>query len=241
MSIEALKWAFEQEDVAPGPRFVLVALANRADEEGIAFPSIKWIKKKTGLPERNIRMYIDGLCEIGKLMKTERRRDDGGRSSNEYRLAILQPGLALTPPAATAGGGAATAGAPRQQLPHPPAATAGHKTKEKTKETKQHIGTLVPDLPNWLPIPEWEAFVADRKERRKALTSRATEMAITTLAELREMGQDLAAVLNQSIANGWSGLFAVKVSTKAPTSAGLADRNKAAAAEFTRSMTERPE
>lgn len=160
MSIEALKWAFEQEDVPSGPRFVLVALANRANEEGgDLYPSIRWIKKKTGIPERTIRQHITDLQTRGLLVKTERRRDDGGRTSNEYMLPLMQPGLRFsTPPAATAGGGAvvavggvAVAGNPLRPLPGPPAATAGHETQEQTKETKKHTraakveGTLIPE------------------------------------------------------------------------------------------------
>lgn len=149
MSIEALKWAFEQEQVPPGPRFVLVALANRANEEGgDLYPSLRWIKKKTGIPERTIRSHITDLERRGLLVKTERRREDGGRTSNEYLLPLSQPGLRFdTPPAAiaggvdaSAGGGAPHADAPRQPLPEPPAAIAGQETKEKKKEkTKTSI------------------------------------------------------------------------------------------------------
>jgi hypothetical protein len=146
VSIEALKWAFEQEDVPPGPRFVLVALANRANEEGgDLYPSLRWIQKKTGIPERTIRQHMTDLQRRGLLVKTERRREDGGRTSNEYRLPLTQPGLRFnTPPAAIAGGAAAIAGGtaapaghPRQPLPEPPATIAGHETKDQTKETRK--------------------------------------------------------------------------------------------------------
>lgn len=154
LSIEALKWAFEQEHVPSGPRFVLVALANRAnDEGGDLYPSLRWIKKKTGIPDRTIRHYVTELMKLGLLIKTERTRDDGGRTSNEYRLPLTQPGLRFdTPPATAARGTDAIAGAPvpaathpRQPLPGAPATTAALKTKVLKKESN-YLSPLAADL-----------------------------------------------------------------------------------------------
>jgi DNA-binding transcriptional ArsR family regulator len=152
MSIEALKWALdigEELDLDPVPRFILVALGNRADEEGYVYPSVRWIIKRTGYGERTVREHLKVMRERGLVSKESRHREDGGQTSNLYRLAMKQPGLPLeSPPAAGAGGEAPPAPPP---APHSasaappggrdaqgaPAARAPQEKKEEKKETKE--------------------------------------------------------------------------------------------------------
>lgn len=77
-------------------------------------------------------------------------------------------------------------------------------------------GTIVPssiDLPDWLPVPEWEAFGRFRKQIGHKLTPEAAALAVKELDKLRSQGHDPEAVLNQSILRGWKGLFPVKDET----------------------------
>lgn len=64
-------------------------------------------------------------------------------------------------------------------------------------------------LPEWLDRAAWDAFVAFRR-KKAPLTDRAAELAIAELAKLRDQGHDPARVIDQSILNGWRGLFAPK-------------------------------
>lgn len=66
-----------------------------------------------------------------------------------------------------------------------------------------------PALPPWLDADLWEAWRAERKARRKPLTERAEVLQLRELERLREQGQDPKAVVEQSIARSWSGLFPV--------------------------------
>lgn len=55
------------------------------------------------------------------------------------------------------------------------------------------------------------SFIADRKERGKKMTTRAIDMAVKKIDELSAGDSSLAIqIINQSIANGWSGLFPYK-------------------------------
>lgn len=63
------------------------------------------------------------------------------------------------------------------------------------------------ELPNWLPRDSWEAWVADRKERRKPVSERAAQEQIAELAAYRKEGHDPAEVIRHSIASGWQGLY----------------------------------
>lgn len=105
MSIEALNWAFGLE-IEPQLKFTVVALANRADEEGMCYPGVRWIMKKTCYAESTVRTHLKELQSRRLLTKHEQHRPDGGQSTNQYRLSMLQPGLRLDPPSESVGGGA---------------------------------------------------------------------------------------------------------------------------------------
>ena len=65
-------------------------------------------------------------------------------------------------------------------------------------------------LPDWLPLPEWEGFLAMRKKIKKVPTDRAIELMIMKLDTLRAAGEDIGAVLDQSTMGNYQGLFPVR-------------------------------
>ncbi|HJR82571.1 MAG TPA: hypothetical protein VJ775_01465 [Sphingomicrobium sp.] len=64
-------------------------------------------------------------------------------------------------------------------------------------------------IPDWLPLAEWDGFMAMRTKTKKPLTDRAASMAIRKLGELRDKGEDPAAVLDQSTLHCWQDLYPV--------------------------------
>lgn len=62
-------------------------------------------------------------------------------------------------------------------------------------------------MPPWLPAADWQAFVEHRRRLRAPMTEVAQARAIAELDRLRTDGHDPLAVINQSIINGWKGLF----------------------------------
>jgi hypothetical protein len=64
--------------------------------------------------------------------------------------------------------------------------------------------------PEWVPQDEWRAFVEMRRKIRAPLTNHAAKLAVDELEDLAGSGNDPAAVLNQSVMNGWKGLFKLK-------------------------------
>lgn len=64
--------------------------------------------------------------------------------------------------------------------------------------------------PEWVPHAEWQAFVEMRRKIRAPLTNHAAKLAVDELEDLAGSGNDPAAVLNQSVMNGWKGLFKLK-------------------------------
>lgn len=80
----------------------------------------------------------------------------------------------------------------------------------KPKKPPRAESTAAPSLPDWLPKESWDAYQQHRIDIKKTLTKKAAELAIRELGYLRSLGNDPVAVIEQSILNGWRGLFALK-------------------------------
>jgi hypothetical protein len=87
------------------------------------------------------------------------------------------------------------------------------KIKDKIKAQPKNQVAVVVDLPKWLDKNLWEDFKQFRKEMKKPMTELMQKKMINRLEKMRSEGQNVEDVLNQSMANGWQGVFEVK-STK---------------------------
>lgn len=95
-------------------------------------------------------------------------------------------------------------------------------------------------LPDWLPAEAWDRFLKARIAMRAKPTEGAKRLLIADLAKLQAAGEDVTAVLDQSVKRGWKGLFAVKQDT--PARVGKSDQRAATAAAMYGGMTsERPD
>jgi hypothetical protein len=72
MSIEAVSWALNRQDLDPLDKFVLIALADQTqNEEHLAALSIKAISKATSLDDEAVRQSLDRLFEADLVEPTE--------------------------------------------------------------------------------------------------------------------------------------------------------------------------
>lgn len=65
-------------------------------------------------------------------------------------------------------------------------------------------------LPDWLSPELWEEFKEHRKDIKKGMSVKAERLALNRLIELKAAGEDIKAVIEQSIFNHWQGLFPLK-------------------------------
>lgn len=97
-----------------------------------------------------------------------------------------------------------------------PGAGADSETDSETDKSPRKppkgggVASFVP--PDWIPREPWDAWLESRKRKP---TLRALEMAVKKLGALKDLGSEPGAVLEQTVVNGWTGLFEVSVSTKA--------------------------
>jgi uncharacterized protein YdaU (DUF1376 family) len=108
----------------------------------------------------------------------------------------------------------ASASTPTPTTTFTPTTIPTHKSKSKAKARPSH--TASPVLAR-LPDGLWDEW---RKHRGKKQTPQAETRQCATLEKLALQGEDLAAVVNQSIERGWSGLFPVDKKTNGSGNGG---------------------
>lgn len=84
-----------------------------------------------------------------------------------------------------------------------------HSTLSKDERVEKPKAAAAP-LPDWLPAEVWSEFERHRTACKARMTAQARTLLLRDLTALRDTGQDPIAVIEQSIARGWKGLFEVK-------------------------------
>lgn len=79
----------------------------------------------------------------------------------------------------------------------------------KKKRTKREP-VEPPVLPSWMPPELWERWIAHRIEIKEPMTASMMAASLRTLSKFRELGQDIEAVIDNSVAGGYQGLFEIK-------------------------------
>jgi hypothetical protein len=211
-------------------RFVLLAIADNANDAGLAFPSIKTLATKCVMSPRTIMRIIANL-EFQGVVTVVRRPGCG----SEYQItdkAVLHIDTSDNL-------------SPVTKLVTTPVTTAERK-KESNKERKKsskpsinhHSEFFLTGIPDWVPVDSWRAFVEMRRKIHKPLTDHAVKLAFRKLEMLRDSGQDPQAVLEQSILYDYQGLFPVREEKRNGSSKeGLIDaiRNSRGRPDFGRS------
>lgn len=82
MGVRAMQWAWRAQ-VTPTCKLVLIALADRADDDGICWPSVEDITTRTGLAERTVRRDLGTLADLGLIV-----RDRRNGQSNMFRMTF---------------------------------------------------------------------------------------------------------------------------------------------------------
>lgn len=87
MSFEALSWAWAQQ-LKQGPKLVLLALADYADDDGVCWPGFDALSEKTSMSRSSVVESIKALEQAGLIVIEKRADARGYRASNRYQLNI---------------------------------------------------------------------------------------------------------------------------------------------------------
>lgn len=231
MSYATMKWAMEVQ-ATPTQKHVLLVLATHANEDGEAFPSIQSVCNATGLSDRAVRKARSELIEGGLLEKSRKFTRNGVRLNMARYAAQPAPDAGKAAPRSEKPAPRATKKEPAPDAATParhaaqPAPDAGpHNSQLNTinshiipptpqprESTASKPKAAIPkiDLPDWMPLKAWDGWLEMRRGKKCPATTRALELAVKKLADLRAQGHDPEVVLDQSTMMGWQGLFPVK-------------------------------
>lgn len=176
--------------------FLLIALADFANDRGECWPAVDTLALKIRATRRSVQRLLRNLEEAGLITCLE----GGGRSSNRY---VVHTRDNFTPPPATE--------EPPQQrkIVAPPATPVSPEPSRTPKESKKAILVEIPLL---LQTPEflaaWSDWEAYRRQIKKPL------IAISAAAQLKKLesfgATDAVESIRNSIQNQWQGLFPPK-------------------------------
>ena len=225
MSIDAIRWAFQQPVKPASAKFVLVTIADRAGEDHCAYPSIRRIVFDTGLNRKTVLQAVQLLMKVGLLERTGEMRG-ATDSVPVYRLIGVpdrsNPEIGTGPESGT---GKQYRNSPEavslfpssgpnisaKQSQNRDTEPTKEPPREPTNEPKRRNGTssVVPidQLPEWVDKEAWQDFRTHRKEVRKPLTPLAEQKALAKLHGFVDDGFEQREVIDHVISNGWLGLF----------------------------------
>lgn len=89
MSVQAITRAIELQGVSSSEKLLLIVLANYADKQARCYPSHHTLAEDSCLSQRTILTLMKALEDRGLVVRRERRRVDGSRSTDEIELCIF--------------------------------------------------------------------------------------------------------------------------------------------------------
>jgi hypothetical protein len=80
-------------------------------------------------------------------------------------------------------------------------------TTEVKPESEEKDILVVPDFIN---LQTWGEFLEMRRRMKRSLTLDGMKLLVGSLEEMRDRGEDVNAVLEQSVVHSWIGVYPVK-------------------------------
>lgn len=189
MSVQAMSWVIEHSQHKGSSFVVLLMIANHAHSDGSgAYPSFDTLARESRITVRQVTNIIP-LLERSRELTVQ--RGAGPHGTHLYSLSMLQDRLPMEN---------SSNGKPLVPISNEPL--------EPSKELREP--PKVAALPVWVPEQEWKEFVEMRQKIRAPMTEAAKKRTLDDLWKLMNAGQDLKAVLGQSVQRGWRGVFEVK-------------------------------
>lgn len=215
MSMELMVKAMKTKVGNPLRKLVLIKLADNASDQGECWPSYQHIADQCEIDRSTVRKHIKHL-EAQGLVRIENREGPKGNSTNLYYLTLRNPvGQNSTPvgPESTGVGPQPTGGV------GPESTRTSHSFEPVTEPVEQTVAdapSAKKKAPKFDPMTckpanvseqTWADWCQHRREIGKRLTKTTCDRQAKTLAGHHSPD----AVINQSISNGWTGLFPEKV------------------------------
>lgn len=226
MSLSAMSWCSDQNDLPPGEWVVLFHLCNcHNDETGRCDPSQTYLSERTNMGERTVRRHLLSLEKRGKITRRKRGIDGGGRLSDSFILGHEPAKLAAN----VSGQSMPTNRPNRAENVHEMAGKTGRNRKETgtTICTREKLGSrgvdpcTEKDLLGNADPPEARLpkdWVPNSQDRAFAFTLNLTDADIEEIADdFREYWTGSKGRRTKRTERGWHQAWKNRCRTVAPT------------------------
>ena len=218
-----------KEKLSPGEKLVFISLCDIANDEGECFTLVSSIAQKCSMSRSAVLANMAKL-EERTLIEREHRQ---GRSNIFYvypgklfsnpRRICTRPDSAPTRPDS----------APiTQSNPYltqsNPYLTQSARARPPSEPQAAKVGKgekVVIDLPAWMSQELWQDIIDHRKSLKCPVTIKALQTVLQELEKHHSSGQNLREMLNQSVVNGWKGMFPVKAAQPTASKNSSGNRN----------------
>jgi hypothetical protein len=218
MSVEAITWALRTPVPASSAKFVLVVLANQASnsqqkgDDWLAFPSIAYIAEATSQDRKTVINNLGKLSEWG-LIEDSGKRVGATKQVIVYRLLRAND---LFEKQSQKRNSTETGTVPKTDtkstvLPleqYQKRDTEPVINRQESEDQKKGKRANALNLPDWMDPEAWAMWHRYRNGS-KGWNPDAKRLSLRKLDKLRKEGHDPIVVIEQSIENGWTGLFAI--------------------------------
>lgn len=187
---------------------ILTNVASHIGKNITTWVSQKLIRTEIGYNDkRGFQRRINALAEKGLIKKILR----AGKSTI-YKLGEMFTGGGSTAASEQDESGGSTTTTPAVLQPPPEPSTPYIYIEQYNNNTNIRENDMTEDveLPPWLSSNDWDDFLDHRRSMKAKMSLVAQRRAIKLLERLHENGENIEEVINQSIVNGWKGLFPVK-------------------------------
>lgn len=185
-------------------KLTLLALADNANDEGECYPSITTLQVKCGMSRRALIYALQRLEQAGHLSA---RKTQGVRSV--YRVHPCTT--------CTSAGDAPVHDVHKTRAPRAPLPPPYKPPPSDNRQEPSEVSVSDEPLPSNLNVGAWHRWVEYRKQIRRPIKPASIAAAQRKLAGF---GPDQVAVVEQSIAQGWQGLFPLKDQQKRKEDSG---------------------
>lgn len=212
MSMTMMVAAMKRDVGSPVRKLVLIKLADNANDDGECWPSYRHIAAHCSITRRSAMKQIAALEKDGYLTRQTRVTNDGN-TSNVYRLNLAplvndihQGANEIHPPGEIDS-------PPLVNEVHPEPVTTNQSVNRETTRARETTQQRTDRIADDMPLPDevdrepWAEYVRHRQDTGKAMTDRAARLAIKKLLDMANKGHNAREVLEQSVMNGWQGLF----------------------------------
>jgi hypothetical protein len=201
MSIKIMSIVWDRGPENQAERFVLLALADYANDDGECWPSIEGVARKTCLTDRGVRKIMRRLEDTGWLSI---EAGGGRKNCNLYRIKTLNT---VQPERGSPLNVVPENPEPRSINPEHGSAEPSYNHKEPSESNNARA--ILDVLCEWASDEAARSFVTyRRKQKGKALTLTASKRMASQLEQIAQRGGDVDDALGMAEERGWQSVQA---------------------------------